>query len=329
MAEGPQVSVAAFGSIPPAHFVAVYVLKAKRPPTRAQLEAFALKFMDREQVEDAVQQLMHAGALAEGEGERLELTEVGAKATEEALGKDAKESRERLLERRFPIVALGLDPDDAEVRRRLGESANLVGAIVAVGFGLGSSQALSVKATTSELVWRCLRDHMPDIVGPGPFPAIDDPGVVGTTILAGLAGAPSPGANLGTVLKQLAATVIGAPSPQIEALRERLTTLALARATSAGSDDFVQRVRAVARGLHTPPFEGRVAIAQVFDAYAEQHDDAGSLEDFKERLVSAARARQLDLSSLDLPEYMTAELRERSATSWGEEHMHFVVSEWK
>ena len=79
-------------------------------------------------------------------------------------------------------------------------------------------------------------------------------------------------------------------------------------------------------GLETPPFRGRVAIAQVYDAFGA---DCGSLEHFKGRLIDAAKGRLIDLSSLDMPEYMSAELRDRSATPWGEEWMHFVVSEWK
>ena len=85
----------------------------------------------------------------------------------------------------------------------------------------------------------------------------------------------------------------------------------------------------VARSLNTPPFKGRVAIAQVYDAYGRVHSDAGSLESFKRRLVEAAKLRAIDLTRLDMPERMNADLRNRSSVEWDTDEVHFVVTEWK
>jgi hypothetical protein len=85
----------------------------------------------------------------------------------------------------------------------------------------------------------------------------------------------------------------------------------------------------VAEELTTPPFQGRVAIAQVYDTYGRIHPDAGSLQSFKARLVEAAKARTLVLGRLDMPEGMSRELRERSETSWGSDEVHFVITAWK
>ena len=333
MAESPLLHPALdrFGPIDPAHFLVAYLLDAKRPRTPAQLATALRKWASGPLVTRAIADGVEREHLAIAE-ERVEVTEAGRAAAREALGEDVEAPRDRLLERRFPVRALGLDPDDAEVRRRITTNHELVAAIVAVGYGLPASARLSVKHCCSELIWRTLRATMADVVGSGPFPVVEENDVVGTTILAGLAGTTGP---VNQVLKALAAKALMVPSTQMDALRQRLVQVGLMLGIEANplftaplTDDagFAARVREIAQGLETPPFAGRVAIAQVYDAFGP---DCGSLEHFKERLIDAAKERLIDLSSLDMPEYMSAELRDRSATVWGEDRMHFVVSEWK
>ena len=333
MAEGPlQPALDRFGRIEPAHFVAAYLLGAKRPRSAAQLQANLRKWAAAPVITQAIAVGMQRGHL-QIHDDRVEVTEAGRQSTRECLGEDADAPRDRLLERRFPIAALGLDPDDAEVRRRLAGNQELVGAIVAVGYGLPASTRLSIKHTCSELVWRSLRPTLSDLIGSGPFPLVEESDVVGGVILSGLAGVS--GAPLNQVFKALAAKALMVSSSQMEVLRQRLVQVALLLGlelnplfTAPLTDDqeFAARIRETAVNLETPPFRGRVAIAQVYDAFGA---DCGSLEHFKGRLIDAAKERLLDLSSLDMPEYMSAELRDRSATPWGEEWMHFVVSEWK
>lgn len=333
MAEGHlQPALDRFGSIDPAHFVAAYLLEAKRTRSLPQLQARLRKWAAEPLVEVGVRTGEERGHLLV-EDDRVELTEAGRSETREALGEDAEEPRDKLLERRFPLQALGLDPDDQEVRRRLTGHQDLVVATVAVGFGLPRPATLSAKHTCTELVWRTLRASLPEVVGSGPFPLVEETDVVGSRILAGLAGVP--GASVNQALKHLAGQGLMLASSQIEAMRLRLVQIGLIHGIEASplmaaplTDDpgFAQRVRQAAEGLETPPFRGRVAIAQVYDAFGA---DCGSLEHFKERLAEVARQRRIDLSSLDVPEYMDAELRDRSATAWGEDRMHFVVSEWK
>jgi hypothetical protein len=115
-----------------------------------------------------------------------------------------------------------------------------------------------------------------------------------------------PAKKIDRVFAALAARVVGAPRAEVDALRKRLVQLGLSRVPSAdgataetrGPEDFGERVKAVARMLSTPPFEGRVAIAQVYEEYGRHHADARSLASFKERLVTAARARKLDLERI-------------------------------
>lgn len=94
----------------------------------------------------------------------------------------------------------------------------------------------------------------------------------------------------------------------------------------AGIDAFAERVRQVAEALTTPPFQGRVAIAQVYDAYGRAHPDAGALQSFKDRLIAAAQAQRLKLERLDMPERMDRDLRLRSEAAWGRDCVHFVIT---
>ncbi len=89
--------------------------------------------------------------------------------------------------------------------------------------------------------------------------------------------------------------------------------------------EFSERVLEIAEMLSTPPFQDRVAIAQIYDEYGRIYPSAGSLASFKERLVEATKNRGLELGRLDLPERMDNELRDRSAAVWGREEVHFVI----
>ena len=91
-------------------------------------------------------------------------------------------------------------------------------------------------------------------------------------------------------------------------------------------ETFAERVK-FAAAKHAA--NGRAAIAKVYDEYGIHFPDAGPSKTFKARLVEAAKNRELELGRLDMPECMERELRERSATTWDRETVHFVVLEWK
>jgi hypothetical protein len=288
-------------------------------------------FTKPESLDRVAKQLITKGDVSL-QGDKLQLTESGKAAARTVLGSELSKPWDYIRDRRLPIIALGLDPDSPEVRRKIAKSNVLKAAIVAVAFDLPKDIALTPDSVRSELVWRVLRSAIPELVGRGPFPAIGKSNAVDCSILAGLAGTPVK--RLDIVIAALAARAIGAHKADLEVLRMRLVQLALdgvAPATAVVGDQgnvrgFGERVRAVARTLSTPPFRGRVAIAQVYDAYGRQHPDAGSLASFKERLVKAAKARQLDLTRLDLPEHMERDLRERSHTVWDSNAVHFIVT---
>jgi hypothetical protein len=81
----------------------------------------------------------------------------------------------------------------------------------------------------------------------------------------------------------------------------------------------------VSRDVSTPPFTGRVAIAQVYDAYGKRYADAGSLVDFKRRLLEAARKREINLQKVDMGELMGKDLRERSQVQWDSDVVHLLL----
>ena len=244
------------------------------------------------------------------------------------MGRDAGQSWDKILDLRFPITALGLDPDNASVRKGIRQRGGLQAVIVGIAFGLPTDALRSAASVRSELVWRVLRSALADVVGRGPFPLIHKSNAVDRIILCGLAGARAK--STPQAIAALAAKAIGTSKTDADRLRRRLIEIALKKSEpTVALDGFAERVKAVARSLSTPPFQGRVAIAQVYDAFGRAHPDAGSLNSFKERLVAAAKSRSLDLSRLDMPELMSGELRNRSKTRWGSDEVHFIVTEWK
>ena len=74
-------------------------------------------------------------------------------------------------------------------------------------------------------------------------------------------------------------------------------------------------------------FDGRVAIAPVYDEYSKHHPHAGSLADFKCRLVDEARRHKLSLQRADKPELLETELRQRSEAQWDGEQYTLSLSD--
>jgi hypothetical protein len=191
----------------------------------------------------------------------------------------------------------------------------------------------STNAVATELIWQLLRQGMPGVVGKGPFPALQKLGTIERTLLAGFAGIKAK--TLPEAINGVAALALGLEKVSADTLREQLIKIGVSRADMQASSpettngSFAHRVLVVAETLSTPPFQGRVAIAQVYDAYGKVHADAGSLQSFKERLVQSAKAREIDLGSLDLPERMSKDLRQRSETRWGSDEVHFVIIDWR
>jgi hypothetical protein len=93
-------------------------------------------------------------------------------------------------------------------------------------------------------------------------------------------------------------------------------------------DAFAQAIRKLAGRLETKPYRGRVAIAQVYDEGIAKGLSLGSLDDFKTRLVEAARESLIDLERYDIAGPLDTALRERSRTRLGRDERHFIVNQW-
>jgi hypothetical protein len=209
----------------------------------------------------------------------------------------------------------------------------LAGAVITVAYDLPMSIVTKPSEARSALIWRVLNARLGDLVGASDHPFVEAT-AVDKAILEGLSGRKA--STIAGAMSGLAASLIGASKTDANGLSDQLVRLGATRAfrpeprqpASNGRADpeFVQRVKAVAATLQTPPFHGRVAIGQVYDAYAARYPNAEPLPAFKERLVAAAGARALRLERLDLREGLADELRERSHTRWGTDSVHFVVS---
>lgn len=273
----------------------------------------------------------------------IAFTSVGKVSTAELLGCDANKDWNTIKTKRLPLIALGLNPDDSDIITKYKTHYAIFAATLAVAFGLPKETMSDQNAVRSEIVWLVLRGGLPDIVGQGPFPVIDNPGPVERTLIAGLAGARAKSITEAT--GKLIAKAIGVEKTGVGAVRDRLIaigielsqknaapkpvlTKAAPTKCSKGKDSFAFKVIQAARKLSTPPFQGRVAIAQVYDFYGQLYPDAGSLASFKERLVSSAKNKEIDLGRLDLPERMSNEMRERSETRWDREEVHFIITDW-
>jgi hypothetical protein len=321
--------IARFSAISMEDLTLAYLAAARRGLSPATLKMRLRAFVDPGAVDTALRALVADGKAAI---ERtLMLTKAGTDAAKVVMGRDANASWET-LSRRFPLLVLGLNPDDPEVRHKFAKADAVTSAAIAVAFGLGTEGITSSNVVYGELVWRLLRSALPDVIGQGPFPPIDKLGIVERVVLAGLA--KTRGNTVKEAVGGLRALAVGLPKCDANGLRKQLIRIGLQRGSQSAKpqyqpEGFAARVKEVAKSLSTPPFQGRVAIAQVYDAYGRVHADAGSLVNFKDRLVTAAKERQLELGRLDLPERMEQDLRLRSEAPWGADSVHFVITEWK
>lgn len=332
-----QPVLSRFSPIQPELVVQAYLSGAKKEYSLPQLQNGLKALLSADAVDKAAATLIELGK-ASLERNKVLLTPAG-KASALQVPK-ANEEWETIRSRILPLIALGVNLNDTAACQKLAKSDALVAAAITVAFGLPKEIMASINAVRSEIIWRVLREALPKVIGKGPFPSILKPGVVERTLLAGVAGV-----NANSILEAtnaLAAYAIGAEKNGVDALRRRLVQIGIhladrpkvqaqpsATEVLNGTGNFATKVHGIASKLSTPPFQGRVAIAQVYDAYGKVYPDAGALKRFKERLVDAARSREIQLGRLELPERMGNDLRERSETRWDQDSVHFVIIDWK
>jgi hypothetical protein len=332
----PRPDVSRFAPISADRMVVAYLTYQKAPVTLKQLRRGLKGWLTEGDIEGALETLAGNGRVRVND--KIEISQIGKDEGNRVIGVDVGSKWEKLLPQRFVLLALGLNPDDGQVRRKFAKWDAQQAAVIAVSFGLPRKEMTNTKAVCAELVWRILKAGLSELVGGGPFPPIDKLGAVERVLLAGLAEG-RPVRTIPQAISALAAAAVDIKECNADSLRRRLIAIAVQRAADptapsrpiekgqpASDDGFAKLVKQVAERLTTPPFEGRVAIAQVYDAYGRVNSDAGSLASFKERLIEAARKHEILLGRLDLPERMDKDLRIRSETAWDTEHMHFVLT---
>jgi hypothetical protein len=269
---------------------------------------------------------------AGGSESKVVLTAEGHGHFRKLLGIDKAQPWEAILKGGLAAVAVGYRPSRANWTASLDTLAPLV---VATCFGL-ARRSTSAKEVASGLVWKILGARLPELIALESLPVENELDRHSRAVLLSFAGLKS--GNVPTAMAVLAARCVGLAKKADakglsmalvqQAIRLPLTSPEPKAPEPRAAVTFAKKVLDVAAELRTPPFDGSVAIAQVYDAYGEQHDDAGTLADFKRRLVAAAKRRELSLQRLDLPDLMSLDLRERSQTPLDNDVVHFVVVKW-
>ena len=106
--------------------------------------------------------------------------------------------------------------------------------------------------------------------------------------------------------------------------RARTPGVAPRSAASPGLRQFAQHVVNIAQTAHTGPFAHKTPVGHLYDEYGRRHADAGTLSQFKQRLLQASKAGLLALLPLDDPRAMDASARERSEIAVASGALHFV-----
>jgi hypothetical protein len=302
-------------------------------------------YPDRAAVAGAIARLASDRSIQEKTGV-LSVSGEGRAKAEELLGPLVGRSWSDVTSRLLPGVALGLDMRVQKARAYLARKENLESAALARLFDVkGVGRMPSRAGLRFALLRAFLLARMPECE-----PAITEITMQNTSrdaisraILLGAAGL-----KRGTLRDAETALLrqgLAMDSETKGLVADSLVRAALAKGAaqvpktvpipnvalrSAKDDlaDFAGTVRDLARTLHTAPFTGRVAIAQVYDAGIMRGLEFGSLDDFKERVAAAGRAGLLDLERYDIAGPLDSVLRDRSRTAFGRDERHFIVNEW-
>jgi hypothetical protein len=298
--------------------VGLCLAHAAGPLTRAQVKRQLTPWLASPEVGAALEVLEGKGLVRDA-ASKPSLTTKGAELWKFAPGRGQRQSPS--LEQRLVAQVLGCSLADPSQRNRIAHARTLPTLIVAAAYGL-EPNLKSNSEVRSALVRRVLHARLSDLIGSVQFNLPSGPS---QGILLSLAGLKS--GDLKHAMAVLAARCVGLEKKAgAGELRMTLVRSALNfQPPGASQSTFSQRVLDVSRDVSTPPFTGRVAIAQVYDAYGKRYADAGSLADFKRRLLEAARKREINLQKVDMGELMGKDLRERSQVQWDTDVVHLLL----
>lgn len=274
-------------------------------------------------------------------GGKLRLSDAGRATVEAALGPRAGRDWPGIKARALPALTLGLDPKAPATATYLSRKDNLESAALGILYGATAPGETPTRTHVRfALLRRFITARMPECE----LAFMETPmhnasrDVIGRAVMLGAAGMTT--GTMRDAEKALLQKALGLTSDSREELIDALIRASLGRNTprlplririeSAAQEltGFAKTVRELAKTLRTAPFEGRVAIAQVYDAGIARDLDFGTLDEFKSRVVTAARAGLLDLERYDIAGPMDSALRERSRTAFGRDERHFIVNEW-
>jgi hypothetical protein len=236
------------------------------------------------------------------------------------IGQHGARSWPQLAERVLPALGLGIPADDGKAQARLAGRDAWAAAIVGRSLGLWrDGPPPSLPAVCDALTWREL-----GLVGkPKRCPAE----IRALFVQRRLASDPGPPERL---VRVLAAREVGAPRPELRALRDALVRCWLAGRTLGTPDaSFADAVLAAAGATRDGWFGDRkVFVSAVWDELRKRPPWAAiALDDFKARLVAAHRAGELTLARADLVAAMDPALVAASEIAADGASFHFIVKE--
>jgi hypothetical protein len=228
----------------------------------------------------------------------------------------------QLAERVLPALALGIAADDGKQQARLAGRDAWAAAIVGRSLGVwADGPPPSLPAMCDALTWR-------ELGLPGK-PKRCPPEIRALFVQRRLASEPGPPERL---VRVLAAREVGAPRPELRALRDALVRCWLAERTlgaPSAAPSFADAVLAAAGAAHEGRFGDRkVFVSAVWEELHKQPPWAAlALDDFKARLVAAHRAGELTLARADLVAAMDPALVAASEIAADGASFHFLVKE--
>jgi hypothetical protein len=243
------------------------------------------------------------------------------------IGRHAARTWLQLAERVLPALPLGIAADDGKRQSRLAGRDAWAAAIVGRSLGLWpGGPPPSLAGVCDALIWREL-----DLPGK---PKRCPPELRGHFVQRRLGSDAGPPERLARVL---AAREVGAPRPELRALRDALVRCWLAgRAIGADASDeapadaFVDAVRSAAAAVAPDGWFGdrKVFVSAVWDQLRNQPPwTALALDDFKARLLAAHRAGALALARADLVAAMDPARVAASEIAADGASFHFLVKE--
>jgi len=233
------------------------------------------------------------------------------------IGRTGARAWSQLANSVLPGLGLGLAADDKALAK-LGDQDAWAAAIVARALELWTGgPPPSLAAVCDALVWRRL--ELP--AKPKRCPPELRAHFVGRELGAAPAAPPE------RLVRLLAAREVGAPRPDLRALRESLVRGWLV-GRSVGRRPFAAHVRTAASAAKDVFGDRKVFIASVWNELRRDPSWAAlTLDDFKARLVAAHRAGDLALARADLVAAMDPELVNASETTTDGASFHFIVRE--